>query len=117
MMIFGCNALALQPFLLLMIDLLRRKPHESVASTIRSGGFRHETVSICRDYSAEALISHKYVPLVIWKVCLMPFSDDERATKKAVRFRTALVIFLLELNYMPNTCLAYSLSGSMVCSF
>ena len=49
MMIFGCNALALQPFLLLMIDLLRRKPHESVASTIRSGGFRHETVSICRD--------------------------------------------------------------------
>ena len=47
----------------------------------------------------------------------IPFSGDERATKKAVRFRTALVIFLLELNYMPNTCLAYSLSGSMVCSF
>lgn len=41
MMIFGCNALALQPFLLLMIDLLRRKPHESVASAIRFGGFRH----------------------------------------------------------------------------
>ena len=41
MMIFGCNALALQPFLLLMIDLLRRKPHESVASAIPSCGFRH----------------------------------------------------------------------------
>lgn len=34
MMIFGCNALALQPFLLLMIDLLRRKPHALVASAI-----------------------------------------------------------------------------------
>lgn len=57
MMIFGCNALALQPFLLLMIDLLRRKPHSRVASAIRFCGFRHtlvrlpphEIVSICRD--------------------------------------------------------------------
>lgn len=46
MMIFGCSALALQPFLLLMIDLLRRKPHESVASAIRSGGFRHTLVRL-----------------------------------------------------------------------
>ena len=44
MMIFGCNALALQPFLLLMIDLLRRKPHALVASAICSCGFRHTLV-------------------------------------------------------------------------
>ncbi len=44
MMIFGCNALALQPFLLLMIDLLRRKPYARVASAIHSGGFRHTLV-------------------------------------------------------------------------
>ena len=46
MMIFGCSALALQPFLLLMIDLLRRKPHARVASAIRSGGFRHTLVRL-----------------------------------------------------------------------
>lgn len=46
MMIFGCNALALQPFLLLMIDLLRRKPHPREASAIRSGGFRHTLVRL-----------------------------------------------------------------------
>ena len=40
MMIFGCNALALQPFLLLMIDLQRRKPYAREASATRSGGFR-----------------------------------------------------------------------------
>lgn len=46
MMIFGCNALALQPFLLLMIDLLRRKPYARVASATRFGGFRHILVTL-----------------------------------------------------------------------
>ena len=56
MMIFGCNALALQPFLLLMIDLLRRKPHESVASAIPSCGFRHTIVRHPPRNSALAVI-------------------------------------------------------------
>lgn len=46
MMIFGCNALALQPFLLLMIDLLRRKPYARVASATRFVGFRHILVTL-----------------------------------------------------------------------